>query len=62
MLRPPFVLSEAVLAHDVYVCLECPSGAPSPEKGEHGGLAMLSAIQTDPNVLFLTRRTEEPRP
>jgi len=27
----PVLLSEALLAHDVYVCLECPSGALPPD-------------------------------
>ena len=31
MLRTPVLLSEALLAHDVYVCLECASGALPPE-------------------------------
>jgi hypothetical protein len=31
VLRTPVLLSEALLAHDVYMCLERPSGALPPE-------------------------------
>jgi len=47
MLRTPALLSEALLAHDVIVCLERSSGALSPDSAETGCEAVCEQARRD---------------
>ena len=49
VLRTPVLLSEALLAHDVYVCLECSSGALPPEVILHGVASPDAACSLETN-------------